>query len=229
MRALDVSGKFNQPDWWDWYFAEDGRIGGPWICPDAPIVIDRRGYPISDDAHGQFGTVRAAWIFTNWLSTWYPIEGNRIPAAPGEIRSSSYSLNEWIVLGGVFRDPNTGTSLPGDFLNDGQIQRATITPLLADGVDFITWTDEYTFPPLNLYAGLDSSSQGSPYWYPVAIPRHGGRPEPVPTNWPRTRPLPGAINVGFYDGHCELVKLEQLWQMYWHKDYTPPAKRPGLP
>ena len=41
--------------------------------------------------------------------------------------------------------------------------------------------------------------------------------------------LPGAINAAFFDGHVELVKLDDLWQLYWHKNYQPPAKRPGLP
>jgi hypothetical protein len=35
--------------------------------------------------------------------------------------------------------------------------------------------------------------------------------------------------VGFFDGHVELVPLERLWSLYWHKDYQPPAKRPGRP
>ena len=41
--------------------------------------------------------------------------------------------------------------------------------------------------------------------------------------------LASAVNVAFFDGHGELVKLDRLWQLYWHKDYQPPAKRPGLP
>jgi prepilin-type processing-associated H-X9-DG protein len=45
---------------------------------------------------------------------------------------------------------------------------------------------------------------------------------------PLATKLPGAVNVCFYDGHVEQVKLERLWQLYWHKDYVPPAKRPGL-
>jgi prepilin-type processing-associated H-X9-DG protein len=59
-------------------------------------------------------------------------------------------------------------------------------------------------------------------------PRHGRRPNPVPQYWPVDQPLPGAINVGFFDGHAELVKLDLLWQLYWHRGYAPPAKRPGL-
>ena len=60
------------------------------------------------------------------------------------------------------------------------------------------------------------------------IPRHGSHPNPVPRNWPITQPLPGAVNVTFYDGHVEAVKLERLWQIYWHAKWVPPAKRPGL-
>lgn len=63
----------------------------------------------------------------------------------------------------------------------------------------------------------------------VALPRHGSRPNPAPRYWPRTQPLPGAINVALYDGHCELVKLDYLWQLYWTKKWIPPSKRPGLP
>ena len=38
--------------------------------------------------------------------------------------------------------------------------------------------------------------------------------------------LPGAVNVGFADNHVELVKLEKLWELYWHKEWVAPAKRP---
>jgi prepilin-type processing-associated H-X9-DG protein len=62
----------------------------------------------------------------------------------------------------------------------------------------------------------------------VTIPRHGSRPTQISRNWPPDARLPGAINVGFFDGHVEQVRLERLWQLYWHKDYEPPAKRPGL-
>jgi prepilin-type processing-associated H-X9-DG protein len=38
--------------------------------------------------------------------------------------------------------------------------------------------------------------------------------------------LPGAINMGMADGHTELVKLENLWDFYWHRDWLPPVVRP---
>jgi prepilin-type processing-associated H-X9-DG protein len=63
----------------------------------------------------------------------------------------------------------------------------------------------------------------------LTIPRHGSRPNNVPRNYPSTSILPGAINVSFIDGHAQAVRLEALWQLAWHRDYQPPAKRPGLP
>jgi prepilin-type processing-associated H-X9-DG protein len=38
--------------------------------------------------------------------------------------------------------------------------------------------------------------------------------------------MPGAINMGMTDGHAELVKLEDLWNYYWHLDWQPAAVRP---
>jgi prepilin-type processing-associated H-X9-DG protein len=80
-------------------------------------------------------------------------------------------------------------------------------------------------PPANLVTG--GSLDGSMRY--CAIPCHGNLPNPVPTDWALDQPLPGAVNVSFFDGHGELVKLDNLWQLYWHRDYEPPAKRPGFP
>ena len=35
------------------------------------------------------------------------------------------------------------------------------------------------------------------------------------------KPLPGAINMSFADGHAQLVKLPQLWTFYWHRNWNP--------
>ena len=60
------------------------------------------------------------------------------------------------------------------------------------------------------------------------IPRHGSRPSSAPNPWPSKGRLPGAVNIGFYDGHAELVPLEGLWQLYWHRGYVP-TTRPESP
>jgi len=45
---------------------------------------------------------------------------------------------------------------------------------------------------------------------------------------PTTTGLGDAINMSFFDGPAEQVQLEPLWQLYWHHDYQPLPKRPGL-
>ena len=43
---------------------------------------------------------------------------------------------------------------------------------------------------------------------------------------PELTQIGGGINMGLADGHAELVKLEDLWTLYWHLDWQPPAPRP---
>ena len=38
---------------------------------------------------------------------------------------------------------------------------------------------------------------------------------------------PGGINIAFADNHVELVRLERLWNLTWHRNWAAPAKRPG--
>ena len=47
--------------------------------------------------------------------------------------------------------------------------------------------------------------------------------------WPLNQKLPGAVSVGFFDGHVEQVQLEKLWQLVWYRGCVPMAKRPGAP
>lgn len=121
------------------------------------------------------------------------------------------------------RNWNTGWPAPV-FLSETDVESPHLTPVVADAVSYLLQPRATDAPPLNLFTGV-SPDGGMSY---VCIPRHGRRPNAVPRRWPAGQPLPGAVNVGFCDGHVELVKLDNLWQLYRHKDYQPPAKRPGL-
>lgn len=58
------------------------------------------------------------------------------------------------------------------------------------------------------------------------IARHGSRPDPIPKSVAPGASMPGSINAVFVEGHTESVRLDDLWNLYWHRSYVPPAKRP---
>lgn len=207
--------EFERPEFYSWYTNETGRPGRPWVCPSTS--------QITNGLTPGLGNAETAWFY-DW---WPPNSGLRRP----DRRFASYTLNLNLVP--RFIDPNLSFHGPGDsgqFFKESEISRSALTPLLGDGVmDGNSVVTPTQLPPQNLYTGDWPDPAGPSLIRAMCIPRHGNRPYPVPRYWPRTQPLPGAINVVFYDGHDELVKLDRLWQLYWSKDWVPPARRPGLP
>jgi prepilin-type processing-associated H-X9-DG protein len=113
------------------------------------------------------------------------------------------------------------------FFKETEVMQSSLTPVICDSAWFYFQPRPDGLPATNLLTG-DRGLVAPRMMAPVTIPRHGSRPSPVPQVQPPQAPLPGAINVGFFDGHQETVRLERLWQLYWSKDWQPPAKRPGL-
>ncbi len=221
----ETSGRLDGPSVAEWCQREAGRQQFGWICPDAPVV--RPPLALMGPAD-EWGTVRSAWVL-----------GGGKEGGPGWIfgRDSltnvgSYTLNASLILpsfSGKYPDwQQVQQRLPyGLFTTEGQIAQPSATPLLSDGLD--VWASPFPTdpPPFNLFR---EPTSGPLYdMWSVCTPRHDQKPTPILTQWPSNQPLPGAVNVSFFDGHGELVKLDRLWQLYWQKDYQPPAKRPGLP
>ena len=117
------------------------------------------------------------------------------------------------------------------FQTEGNLSHPASTPLLADSVLENILPLASDLPSEDLAKGIRPLDNTDSYFGMalIAIPRHGNRPSSIPKRWPANQALSGAVNVSFFDGHAEQVKLERLWQLYWHKDYVPPGKRPGLP
>lgn len=208
--CMDAGQQRDQPEVYHWWQYEHGRPNGPWICPSAPARSSTQVVP---------GSVDFAWIDDN--------QGPFSDGTGGPPRFGSYCFNAHIMIGANTLASGTSTNM---FLNEDQVRYPTQTPVLADSVTWLVLPFATDWPAPNLIFG-----SGGGVWVPlggimsdVAIPRHGSRPSPVPTDWPTSSPLPGAVNVAFFDGHGELVKLDALWQLRWHADYQPPARRPGL-
>lgn len=178
-----------------------------WICPAAPAGPRPPDLAPDNEISGT--------VFSAWWDAW-PTDA-----------AGSYGFNEWINYPRQAWD----TWLPSDqifFRTESDIAYPTLTPILADCSTFWRAPRSSDRPPKNLFSPDLEDTLQIGAMKSFCIPRHGSRPNPVPTNWPRTESLPGAVNVSFFDGHGELVKLDRLWQLYWHRDYQLPAKWQGL-
>jgi prepilin-type N-terminal cleavage/methylation domain-containing protein len=126
-----------------------------------------------------------------------------------------------------------------DFKGDGQgepdlyfpreqsVQKASMTPLFFDENWVDTWPKAGDTPSRDLYQGALFSQHMGFQMGRVTIMRHGsGGPGRAPRNVLPGAKLPGSINMGMIDGHAELVRLENLWNYHWHRDYQPPLIRP---
>jgi len=222
----------------DWCANHWGKTNEGWICPSAPEVRDRpdaRPTPVPGPGPSYAGTVKSAWRTGpgGWWWWWWYRGGPGPPYRP-EIRAGSYGQNSW--LGAWWGPWRYGPGPAGGpwqrewlFGNEEAIARSSQTPVFADAVHFWwIWPKATDLPASNLETGQHASGNYQWGMGMFTIPRHGSRPSRVPTNHRPDGALPGAINVSFYDGHAEQVRLERLWQLEWHRDYRPPAKRPGL-
>ena len=220
--------RLDQPELYTWWSNSVGRAASAWICPTAPVRLYTGGG----------GGANQAWR--------YPVLAieNEDPGTVhmGEdtvCREGSYAFNGHLFEASYCR--SSPWAQPVTPTDDFKTERpgATAGPHagprrrpVADGVSprHRLGPDEFGgIPSYNMTATKHSLGRMAGYTMQgVAIPRHGNRPSPVPATWPVSEPLPGAVNVVFFDGHVATVKLDALWQLYWHVDYQPPDRRPGL-
>jgi len=107
------------------------------------------------------------------------------------------------------------------FSKEGEFQQPTKNPVFADCAWADGWPAATDRPARNLLVEQSSSMMAR-----FCIGRHGSVRRPPPTLVLAGSRLPGAINMVFVEGHVETVKLENLWEIYWHQKYVPPATRP---
>lgn len=206
--------------WLDTLGALYSQVYAVRLCPMAQQpVAGATGQTAGDAGH--------CW---NWTSTVDPTN------------QGSYSINGWI-----YDENSNPNQKPTHFVPDdpggsyfqGNIKHTSETPLFSDGV----WPDVWPHNDLgyvdtaigggiiaNLYSptiGPPTSTgpQSAPIQR-VLIVRHGSQsPEAAPRSIKvaKATVIPGAINVVFADGHVELIKLNDLWQLYWNGNSIPQA------
>jgi prepilin-type N-terminal cleavage/methylation domain-containing protein len=251
--SADSDPRLSQPEIFDWWIEDVGKPGSPWLCPSA--ALSRDGDPTGNAswASGGVGGTLNSSMTVEEISgyneagvarysagsvdkTWKIADLGMGVGSPDKYfihatnRDGGYALN-WRLLrpSWLAHAPgDTGAALARkeDFLNEAQIEKPVLTPVVADAVTFLVGPSAGDFPPGQ--GGLTGFGVPGSGMYALLIPRHGSRPSSWTGQVAPKQLLPGAINVGFYDSHVEKVPLERLWQLYWHRNYQPPAKRPGL-
>jgi len=212
MNAGDNNGVFfsynndgNQDLWLAQLMQQSGKVDAVRLCPLATQPTTTPPY----------GAIDKAWL---WASA--------NPATPGYQYYGSYSLNGWLYPG----DWPPGGSFPGvadlakAFKNDTAVQKPAETPLFCDGIWPDAWPKASDTPTRDMSDPVTFFNNNAGM-VRITYARHGsvsGKPGAML----RGAKLPGAINMVFADGHAQPVALENLWSLYWHLNYIPPASRP---
>jgi prepilin-type N-terminal cleavage/methylation domain-containing protein len=185
--------------WMETLITYYARVSAIRLCPCAPE-------PIKKPPPRPEGDAITAWFWSG--TTNY---------------TGSYGMNSWLyTYEGASQWFNQKELY---FLKDTAIKFPSKTPFFMDAVWPDLWPDAKSHPARNLFTGsvdMDGGRMGR-----CTIARHlNGAAGSAPRNVPAGQKLPGGIVVSFADAHAETVRLENLWQLYWHKGYEPPAKRP---
>jgi len=148
------------------------------------------------------GNVRAPWFWSL--------------ASDPKLQLGSYSINGWLYY---WEKPPSDiaqwVSVADSskcFQKDVAIARPTDTPTFFDAIWPDTWPKITDKPYTDLSKGTVNTALGR-----CSIARHPLKPVKAVTG----KPIPGAINMGFADGHASRWKLQDIKNVMWHVGYTP--------
>ncbi len=206
------------PDSWTGLLSSYGVTSNLVLCPATQVQ--------ATESQNNYGTGTASLEWYYWSPT------SVVPA------NGSYSINGWFFsydqfIPGtwLFAPPPPVTSNPQfSFTKPGTIQHSAQTPFFNDAVWWNEWPLESDPPATDLSQGASYNILGMQR---CTIWRHGGKTatSPVPVRqqlYPPMAIMPkeAAINMAFDDGHVQMVKLNDLWSLYWHDNWTPSATPP---
>jgi prepilin-type N-terminal cleavage/methylation domain-containing protein/prepilin-type processing-associated H-X9-DG protein len=187
----------NDSQGWMWPLLRYGASDKVRVCPTTKEFSARR---MTQDPR-ENGKVNHTWLILNNDRT-YPSQG-------------SYAINAWLYGGDYLKEPDWRPGLR--FTSEASLIQRSLTPSFADALWYQVWPNENDRPAQNLFNGDDVRSGGLAM---IATPRHAAPSSAASTNFDPKDTLPGAVNVTFADNHVESVRLERLWRLYWHQQWS---------
>jgi len=140
------------------------------------------------------------------------------------LNTGSYAINGWVYLWQPA--PNdiatwlSESSLPMFFQKESNITQPSRTPNFYDGV----WPDGWPLITDQLFGDLingpGANTGNASGLARLSIARHPLLPGATATP---NHKVPGAINMGFADGHASVWRLQDCKNVFWHVGYKPNA------
>jgi len=131
--------------------------------------------------------------------------------------AGSYSINGWLYY--YDTKPDGVSTWVRDvakfFQKDTAVTQPALTPFFMDAIWPDTWPSATDVPASDLFLGNVNSALGR-----ICIARHPLQKRARSTSG---KPLSGAIQTSYVDGHASKLPLQQLKTVYWHKGYVPIA------
>ncbi|MSU34084.1 MAG: type II secretion system protein [Pedosphaera sp.] len=193
MYIQDTGKTINYDPWPDlWMQRLQNRyaaVNGVRLCPSTPQRTAKQVL-----TENGWGTITKPWV----------VAGDRTNY------QGSYAINGYMYTQSPYGEDKLM------FKGEAAIQEPSQTPYFADSAWVDAWPLETDQPDLTPNNGGLGGSGGLDR---IAIPRHAAPPFGAKTTIKRTDTLPGAVNVGFAEGHAELVKLEKLWPLKWNREW----------
>lgn len=151
------------------------------------------------------------------------------PTVPGGSITSAYGFNGWFIAdivnnqnegdGATYSLPNGMPGKNGYFMKETAVNHPSDTPIFFDENWAECWPMETDAPSSDTFNGRPLTQQFSEMGR-IAIVRHGSGHGGA--FYGTMSQLPGAVNVGCFDGHASLAKLPSLWlNYYWHAQWDP--------
>lgn len=206
------------PDSWVGELKPYGVTSNLILCPVTQVQTVE-----SQNNYGQ-GSASSAWYY-------WPPETSGPANGSYSINGWFFSYDEYLVSAWTF-PPTTPVNNNPEYMfsKPALVQHPAQTPLFNDAIVWAEWPMESDQPAPDLSQGAYNTIWGMPR---CTIWRHGGKTATSPVGVQHVMlppqsimPNEAAINIGFDDGHAQMVKLNALWQQYWHYNWTPSTTPP---